>query len=237
MRKRESSTQSSYLIIPWKFWLYRSIIILRHFDSDRFLDRGQSKVSFWKKLVDTGALDKDTPSPLQEAQVIAPTQNIQHPHTPEDAINQRFGKIRSALGPGTIIQGKLSFDTAVRIDGKLSGEIFSSKTLILGPTAQVSADIEAAVLVVMGKYEGSVKAAERVELWSGADFSGNVRCPVLAVQEGARFNAACAMLSSAREVSMESQSSKVISQGSSSKSSRAVTKSNVRNEMTDITCR
>jgi cytoskeletal protein CcmA (bactofilin family) len=114
---------------------------------------------------------------------------------PEEVLSQRFGKTRSALGEGTVIQGKLSFDTPVRIDGKLSGEILSSRALIVGPSGRVDATIEAATLIILGHVSGKVSATERVELWAGAKVEGAIRTPVLVIQEGSFFVGSTEMLS------------------------------------------
>lgn len=114
---------------------------------------------------------------------------------PEDILIERFGKTRSALGEGTVIQGKLSFDTPVRIDGKLSGEIFSSKVLIIGPTGLIDAKIEVASLIVLGSVKGEINATERVEVWSGATLEGRLRSPTLVVQDGGFLGGTCEMLS------------------------------------------
>jgi len=106
---------------------------------------------------------------------------------------ERFGKVRSALGPGTVIQGKLSFDTPVRIDGKLSGEIFSSKALIVGPQGWINAQIEVAALIVMGTVKGNVKATERVELFPGGKLDGDVSTPAFVMSDGSVFNGGCKM--------------------------------------------
>lgn len=112
---------------------------------------------------------------------------------PDELVSERFGKIRSALGPGTVIQGKLSFDTPVRIDGKLSGEIFSSRALIVGQTGRIDAQVQVASLIIMGSVNGNIKATDRIEVWKGGVLSGEVSTPILVVQEGSWFNGACAM--------------------------------------------
>lgn len=111
----------------------------------------------------------------------------------DDELQERFGKIRSALGPGTVIQGKLSFDTPVRIDGKLSGEVFSSKALIVGTSGSVEAQIEASVLIVQGIVKGNVVASERIEIAKGGRLEGDICSPVLVVEEGASFSGGCSM--------------------------------------------
>lgn len=137
---------------------------------------------------------------------------------PEEVISQRFGKTRSALGEGTVIQGKLSFDTPVRIDGRLSGEILSSRALIVGASGRVDATIEAATLIILGHVSGKVSATERVELWAGAKLEGTVRTPVLVVQEGSVFSGSTEMLS-AQIGQME------FGKGSAAKSAAASSKS------------
>ena len=106
---------------------------------------------------------------------------------------QRYSNIRSALGPGTIIQGKLSFDTPVRIDGKLSGEVFSSEALIVGSAGSIDAQLKVASLIIMGKVKGSIVATERIELLAGGSLEGEVTTPVLKMDEASFFNGSCTM--------------------------------------------
>lgn len=106
---------------------------------------------------------------------------------------EKYGKIRSALGPGTVIQGKLSFDTPVRIDGKLSGEVYSTKPLVVGESGDIVADIQVSTLIVMGRVSGSIKATERIEILKSGVLSGEISTPSLVIEEGARFTGGCQM--------------------------------------------
>lgn len=115
----------------------------------------------------------------------------------------RFGKVRSALGVGTLIQGRLSFDTPVRIDGKLSGEVFSSEALIVGSSGVVDAQLEVAVLIVMGTVKGKIKASQRVEVYAGGRLEAEVIAPVIKIEEGAHFGGKCSMPAQAREQQKE----------------------------------
>jgi len=111
----------------------------------------------------------------------------------EERLLERFGKTRSALGPGTVIQGKLTFDTTIRIDGKLSGDVFSSKAIIVGKSGTIDAQIEVAVLVVIGRVKGEIRASERVEIIGGGYVEGTVETPKLVIEPGAVLNGACRM--------------------------------------------
>jgi cytoskeletal protein CcmA (bactofilin family) len=114
----------------------------------------------------------------------------------------KFGKVRSALGSGTVIQGKLSFDTPVRIDGKLSGEIFSSNALIVGESGIIEAQVEAASLIILGKVKGTVKVTERIELHAGGVLEGDIQAPTLVIHNGAQFNGNCSMGHNAESLSI-----------------------------------
>ena len=96
--------------------------------------------------------------------------------------------VRSALGKGTVIQGKLSFDTPVSIDGKLSGELFSSETVIVGKSGLIDAQIDVRSLIVYGKISGNVKVADKTVIMSGAEISGTLTTSTLVVEEGATLN-------------------------------------------------
>lgn len=113
----------------------------------------------------------------------------------EKLVQERFGaKLRAALGSGTVIQGKLSFDTPVRIDGKLKGEVFSSKALIIGPTGDIKADIEVASLYVLGAIKGTIKSREKVEIFPGGSIDGIIQTGSIVIHEGGIMNAQCSML-------------------------------------------
>jgi len=100
---------------------------------------------------------------------------------------------RSALGSGTVIQGKLRFDCLVQIDGTLSGELFSTEQVIVGPTGMIDAQVEVRSIVVYGTVKGSIKALERVELLSGGRIDGEIQCPALSIETGSIFNGSSKM--------------------------------------------
>lgn len=121
---------------------------------------------------------------------------------PDDLISQRHEKVRSALGPGTVIQGKLSFDTPVRIDGKLSGEVFSSRALIVGKTGQIDATVDVASLIVYGAVRGKIRATEKIEIYEGGSVEGEIKTPSLKVESGAILGGECDMGTRSKVISV-----------------------------------
>ena len=78
------------------------------------------------------------------------------------------GEITTLLGRGSEFEGKLTFEGTVRIDGKLSGEIFSEDVLVVGEGAMVNAEIDVGVIIVEGNVTGNIRAKRAVELHARA---------------------------------------------------------------------
>jgi cytoskeletal protein CcmA (bactofilin family) len=96
------------------------------------------------------------------------------------------------LGPGSEFEGLLTFRGAVRVDGVLRGRVRASGRLVLGPEANVEAQIEVDELVVGGRLAGDVVARERIELLAGGTLRGALRTPRLVVADGAVVDGPCA---------------------------------------------
>lgn len=97
------------------------------------------------------------------------------------------GEITTLLGRGSEFEGKLTFEGTVRIDGKLSGEIFSEDVLVVGEGAMVSAEIDVGVIIVEGNVTGNIRAKRAVELHAPARVKGNIETPSLYIDKGVTF--------------------------------------------------
>lgn len=101
--------------------------------------------------------------------------------------------VQAHLGQGSRVEGKLTFDGSVRIDGQVEGEISAQDMVVLGETADVSAQIVANTIVVQGRVTGDLNARNRVELKAPASVAGNISTPCLVIHEGVVFEGHCAM--------------------------------------------
>ena len=97
------------------------------------------------------------------------------------------------LDAGSKISGKLSFETAARIDGQVDGEIHAKDSVTIGESAVVEAKIQADSVVVAGKVSGDIVAVHRIEIRPSAKVLGNITAPTLVIHEGALFEGHCAM--------------------------------------------
>lgn len=106
----------------------------------------------------------------------------------EEDLVRRFGsRVRAALGPGAVIQGKLSFDSPVRIDGTLVGEVTASSTLIVGEQGVVEARISVGSIVVLGQVIGNVEAEDLIEIKAGGRLIGDIKSRRIVIEEKGFF--------------------------------------------------
>jgi len=85
------------------------------------------------------------------------------------------------------IQGELSGDEDIVIEGRVDGKISVSKSLRVGNSAQINAEVKAQSIVIAGKVVGNVTAVDRVELLASGQLEGNIRAPKIVIAEGAQF--------------------------------------------------
>ena len=106
---------------------------------------------------------------------------------------EAVGEINTLLGRGSEFEGKLTFEGTVRIDGKLSGEIFTDDVLVVGEGAEVSAEIDAGTIIIEGHVVGNVRAKRSVEIHAPGRVRGNIMTPSLFIDKGVIFEGNCKM--------------------------------------------
>jgi cytoskeletal protein CcmA (bactofilin family) len=97
------------------------------------------------------------------------------------------GEINTLLGRGSEFEGKLTFEGTVRIDGKLSGEIFSDDVLVVGEGAEVHAEIDIGEIIVQGTVVGNIRAKRGVEIHAPGKVRGDITTPSLQIEKGVIF--------------------------------------------------
>lgn len=119
---------------------------------------------------------------------------VKDPAELERLLLDRFGSLQSALSCGTTVEGRLTFDKPVQIDGELKGEIVAPDTVVvIGKNGKVDAKVEASLLVVLGEMKGSIKAVHCVEVLAGAHVTAEIDTPELVIAKGCVFNGTCTM--------------------------------------------
>lgn len=102
-------------------------------------------------------------------------------------------QVATALGKGSQISGKLSFEGTVRIDGQIDGEISAQESIVIGEHAVVKAKITADSIIMTGKVTGDITARRRVEIRAPGKLYGNITTPSLVIHDGVVFEGRCSM--------------------------------------------
>jgi cytoskeletal protein CcmA (bactofilin family) len=89
------------------------------------------------------------------------------------------------------VEGTLEVPGTFRLDGTLKGRIVSNHALVLGETAEVEGEIEGVRIEIYGRFRGTVRASDRVQIHSGASVTGDVYAPCLVLEPGGRFDGHC----------------------------------------------
>src|SRR5215203_890932 len=93
------------------------------------------------------------------------------------------------IGRSVVITGDVTSDEDLRIEGHVRGRIIvRNGTLVIGPGAQLQADIRGQRVRIEGSVRGTISASERIELTSSSTVVGNLSANRVVVSDGASFN-------------------------------------------------
>jgi cytoskeletal protein CcmA (bactofilin family) len=102
----------------------------------------------------------------------------------------------SIIGPGMRVEGDISTDGTVRVEGSVRGTIRAGKAVVLGKSGEILGDVLTQDAVIGGRIVGTVVAESRLELQSTCSIEGEVRAAAehVLLEEGARFNGTIKMI-------------------------------------------
>ena len=139
---------------------------------------------FQKRSPDNPLAALEPPPPERQPQPVSPA-------APPPFL--RENEVRTQIGPDAVINGKLSFTTPTRIEGKLKGELRCTQLLIIGPAAVVEGWVKADELRIEGLLRGEIAETRKVEICRQGRLVGNISARLLVVRDGAFFEGQCAV--------------------------------------------
>jgi cytoskeletal protein CcmA (bactofilin family) len=90
------------------------------------------------------------------------------------------------IGRSLVIKGEVTGAESLFIDGRVEGTIsFPDNRVTIGRNGNVAANIIAKEVVIMGKVQGNVECADRLDIRSEGLLSGDVITHRISVEEGA----------------------------------------------------
>ncbi|MBL0130636.1 MAG: polymer-forming cytoskeletal protein [Chitinophagaceae bacterium] len=103
------------------------------------------------------------------------------------------GNGATLISSGTILNGDISSNSDLRIDGTVIGNINSSAKIIIGNTGVVEGDIAGNQADIVGKVSGNIRAKELLQLRGDCMVTGNLYAGKLQIEPTATFNGQCHM--------------------------------------------
>lgn len=103
-------------------------------------------------------------------------------------------RVDTIIGKETHLTGRLVATGAIRIDGRVEGEIEADGDVVVGEPGKIVASIRARNVTVAGEVQGNVYAEGRLEIVPSGKIYGDVKIAVLAIEDGAIFKGMCEMI-------------------------------------------
>ncbi len=102
------------------------------------------------------------------------------------------------ISSSVIIEGKLTSNGNVRIDGIVKGNVEAKGNLNVGESGNIQGDLHADSVTIGGKVEGVVNAKDKVTLENKSFLKGDLITKILVVEAGAIFEGRSSMGESKR---------------------------------------
>ncbi|HYL62097.1 MAG TPA: polymer-forming cytoskeletal protein [Candidatus Methylomirabilis sp.] len=136
----------------------------------------------WSKQQTATETPASSPLPMPTPNVTSI--NLPSPARPISTPSRSAARIGSSLQ----IKGHLTGSEDLQIDGVVNGPIsLSGHELTVGPTAQLTSEIHAGDVVVLGKVVGNVHARGRVDIRTNGSITGDIACARISIEDGAHF--------------------------------------------------
>src|ERR1700730_1723977 len=102
--------------------------------------------------------------------------------------SKRDGLRRFQMGPNDSLEGKLTYEGHVIVDGRAEGELRVTGNIEVAPGAKVKALLEASNVTIRGEVEGALNARDKLILGKNAKLSGDIHVRRLQIEDGASLN-------------------------------------------------
>jgi len=122
----------------------------------------------------------------------------------------KLNKKEKIIDIETGMEGNVKFSGPInlRISGKFEGELESKGVLIISEKADVKAKIKGEEIKISGRVTGDIISTRRLELSAPAKVIGNIKAPILVINEGAILKGECQMPLKDEEIEPKESSKK-----------------------------
>lgn len=107
-------------------------------------------------------------------------------------VNESSNALNS-LVKGTVVEGIITSENDIRVDGVIKGNLVCKAKVIIGPTGVIEGEVKCQNAMIEGKMSGKLRVDEQLTVKETAEVIGDVTTGKLQVQAGAIFNVTCNM--------------------------------------------
>jgi cytoskeletal protein CcmA (bactofilin family) len=97
------------------------------------------------------------------------------------------------ISNGVVIEGKVTSNGNVRVDGIVKGDITAQGNLTVGEQGSIQGQLTGETVSIGGKVDGTVNAKEKLVLETKAVLKGDLITKILVVEAGAIFEGKSSM--------------------------------------------
>jgi len=97
------------------------------------------------------------------------------------------------IGAGTVIEGDITTNGDMRIDGSHTGTINVKGKLVVGATGMVEGEVICQNADISGTIKGKIGVAELLSLKASSKLTGDIITNKIAIEPGATFSGSCSM--------------------------------------------
>lgn len=132
--------------------------------------------------------ERDVPPPAKPLTPSTPAMPAPSPVSPAVSPAVRGADRPTHLSKTIVLKGTITGSEDLFVDGKLEGTVeLPGNTLTVGVNGQVQANVNAREVVIQGKLNGNVTAADRVEIKAQGALTGDVSAARISIEDGAFF--------------------------------------------------
>ena len=102
--------------------------------------------------------------------------------------------INTVIDEGMLVKGNISGDGAIRVDGKIEGNIDLTKGIILGEKSEINGAIKSDIIIVHGKLKGNL-SCRQLYIKSTGVIEGDIEVGAFEVELGGKYNGTLKMKS------------------------------------------
>ena len=120
----------------------------------------------------------------------------------ETVESERSGELNTVIGKGTVIDGLLTVQNSLRVDGRVLGQVQASDSLVVGKDGEIEGEIKVRNAIIGGRVRNRIFATGKVVLEAHAVVQGELKTSKLVIDEGAVFDGNCAMNDNGRPMAL-----------------------------------